>query len=175
MKLRRSPKKTLLLIALAAVVSLGLSSILGVLVVYRDLPLAAVLPAALDDMANTTRLDMRLGGLKTNPLIVEAAQMKANDMARRGYFAHTSKDGKTPWYWLDEVGYKYDYAGENLAVNFGESKDVHDAWMNSPSHRANLLKSNYTEIGTAVATGTYKGGPAVFVVEFYGRPLEEKK
>lgn len=172
---RRSLRKNILLIALAAVVSLGLSGILGALVVYKDLPYAAVLPAALNDLANATRRGALLGTLHADPLLTEAAQLKANDMAKKGYFAHVGPDGTTPWHWLDRVGYEYELAGENLAVNFGESKDVHDAWMNSPSHRANLLKSGYTEIGTAVATGTYKGGPAVFIVEFYARPQRGDK
>jgi len=51
-------------------------------------------------------------------LLEQAAQLKANDMAEKGYFAHTSPDGKTPWEWLKDVSYPFLAAGENLAVNF---------------------------------------------------------
>ena len=61
--------------------------------------------------------------------------MKAQDMATLGYFAHVSPDGKTPWYWIEKVGYDYQYAGENLAINFSDSKDVTNAWMASPLHK----------------------------------------
>ena len=92
-------------------------------------------------------------------------------MAARQYFAHNSPDGKTPWYWLQRVGYRFSAAGENLAVNFFESSDVASAWMNSPSHRANIVKKGYKEIGIGVANGIYEGRNTVFVVQFFGTPL----
>ena len=102
--------------------------------------MAAVLPAVLSDLANQDREAQKLPELIVSPLLNEAAQMKADDMASNGYFAHTSPSGKTPWYWLSQVGYNYQYAGENLAINFSDSKDVADAWMASPGHRANTQR-----------------------------------
>jgi len=119
--------------------------------------MAAVLPAVLTNLTNKERQEYNLQTLTVSPLLDKAAQMKAIDMAKNGYFAHTSPAGKTPWYWLEKVGYKYQYAGENLAINFSDSKDVTSAWMASPTHRANIEKRNYTEIGTGVAEGLYKG------------------
>lgn len=132
--------------------------------------LAAVLPAVLSALTNEQRQEQKLPELAWSGVLAQAAELKAKDMANNGYFAHTSPEGKTPWYWLEKVGYKYQYAGENLAVNFLDSKDVTEAWMNSPSHRANIVKANYTEIGTAIATGLYKGKEAVFVVQLYANP-----
>ena len=137
--------------------------------------LASVLPGVLTNMTNEKRTENQLASLTTNPLLVQAAQLKANDMAARGYFSHDTPDGKTPWYWLDQVGYTYQYAGENLAVNFVESKDVTEAWMNSPSHRANIVKGNYTEIGIAVSSGMYKGRESIFVVQFFGKPITKTR
>jgi hypothetical protein len=94
-------------------------------------------------------------------------------MAEKGYFSHTGPDGAQPWKWFREAGYRYEYAGENLAVNFNESEDVVNAWMKSPTHRANILKHDFTEVGIGVATGTYKGKEAVFVVQFFGKPAPE--
>ncbi len=135
--------------------------------------MAAVLPAVLADLTNEEREGENLNILTVNPLLNKAAEMKASDMATKGYFAHTSPEGKTPWYWLEEVGYKYQYAGENLAINFSDSKDVTDAWMASPTHRANIEKGNYTEIGTGVATGIYEGKETIFVAQVYANPLPE--
>jgi len=133
--------------------------------------LASVLPGVLTALTNEERKDINLPALIQNELLNKAAQMKAEDMASRGYFAHTSPDGKTPWYWLQQVGYSYAGAGENLAVNFFESNDVSEAWMNSPTHKANIIKPNYTEIGIGVANGVYEGRHTVFVAQFFGTPI----
>jgi Cysteine-rich secretory protein family len=138
--------------------------------------LASVLPSVLVDLANNDRSNGSIDGatlamLTPNPILERAAQAKADDMARKGYFAHTSPEGIDPWHWFDEAGYDYSYAGENLAINFSESNSVNSAWMNSPLHRANILNGNYTEIGIATATGTYQGRATVFVVQEFGKPL----
>lgn len=132
--------------------------------------LANILPNVLVESTNTERQKMSEGQLAVNSLLKQAAQDKANDMATKGYFAHTSPDGITPWYWLQQAGYSYTTAGENLAINFVDSQDVIIAWMNSPGHRANILNQNYTEIGIATAKGIYKDQEATFVVQFFGKP-----
>lgn len=125
---------------------------------------------ALIDETNQNRVANGLPALQVSPLLMEAAQEKANDMVTKGYFAHTSPQGLTPWYWFENVGYQFDYAGENLAVNFADSQDVTNAWMNSPEHRANILDTNYTQIGMATAQGVFNGQPATYVVEEFGTP-----
>lgn len=133
--------------------------------------LASVLPGVLTTLTNKERVQINEAPLVENDLLTKAAELKAQDMATRGYFAHTSPDGKTPWYWLGQVGYNYSMAGENLAVNFFESDDVAQAWMNSPTHRANIVKDKYTEIGIGVASGVYEGRKTVFVAQFFGTPI----
>lgn len=125
---------------------------------------------ALVDETNQQRQSDGVGALTVSPLLTAAAQDKANDMAQNGYFAHTSPSGLTPWYWFEKVGYAFSFAGENLAVNFTDSQEVTNAWMNSPEHRANILDGNYTEVGIATAEGTYDGKPAVYVAEEFGTP-----
>jgi hypothetical protein len=125
---------------------------------------------ALVDGTNANRLANDEVALRINPLLTAAAQAKANDMATKQYFAHTSPDGLTPWYWFGKVGYQFMAAGENLAVNFSNSADVTDAWMNSPDHRENILDARYSEIGMATARGTFNGHSAVYVVELFGSP-----
>lgn len=159
-------------IASVAIVALALFAV-GVfqnfLFVRTDF-LSAVLPPVLVDLANEDRLKNQVATLTVNPLLVKAAQAKANHMAENGYFSHNSPDGKTPWYWFAQAGYKYASAGENLAINFTDSYDVNTAWMNSPGHRANILNGKFTEIGIATAEGMYQGRPTVFVVQTFGRP-----
>jgi hypothetical protein len=99
--------------------------------------------------------------------------LKAQDMAAKGYFAHTSPEGRSPWYWFDQAGYKFIFAGENLAVNFDETKDVENALLASPTHRANILDKNFTEIGIATYPGEYKGMRTTFVVESFGTPQKK--
>ena len=152
-----------MLVVLVAVIILELGLLLQVFVVLDKTGfLASVLPGILTSLTNEKRLDNDVEPLTENELLVQAAKLKAEDMATYGYFSHTSPDGKTPWSWLE--------AGENLAVNFTESSDVTEAWMNSPSHRANIVKNDYTEIGIAVASGTYEGRNAIFVAQFFGTP-----
>ena len=89
-------------------------------------------------------------------------------MLLKNYWAHNSPDGKTPWEFIKEAGYSYVYAGENMARGFNTSLDVTNAWMASPTHRANMLSSNYSDVGFAVVTGNLSGEETVLVVEEFG-------
>ncbi len=129
--------------------------------------LASVLPGALVALTNTDRAENNLGALIEDQRLAAAAQLKADDMAAKGYFAHVTPEGYQPWHWLEQVGYDYTYAGENLAVNFTDSEEVEEAWMNSPTHRANIVKPEYTHVGIATANGTYKGKEVTFVVQMF--------
>lgn len=131
---------------------------------------SAILPAVLTDLTNVDRAQNGLLSLSVNATLRDAALRKANDMAQKSYFAHVSPDGKTPWYWFREAGYRFTHAGENLAVQFSDSTDVERAWMNSPGHRANILNGNFTEIGIAAAKGFYQGQETIFVVQLFGKP-----
>jgi len=128
------------------------------------------LPGEVIALTNTERTKVGDAGVVENASLARAAQNKANDMATKGYFSHVGPDGKEPWVWISEAGYQYRFAGENLAVRFDESSDVVNAWMASPSHRANIVKPVYTEIGIGVAQGIYEGVPATFVVQYFGTP-----
>jgi hypothetical protein len=136
--------------------------------------LASVLPGALVALTNEDRAALGLAGVAEDPLLNKAAQAAAEDMAAKGYFAHVSPDGKTPWYWLEQSGYAYSYAGQNLAVNFTDSMDVEMAWMESPTHRANIAKREYTRVGFGTANGVFEGQETTFVVEFFATPAPKK-
>src|SRR3989344_6248437 len=99
---------------------------------------------------NVAREANNIPPLKASTKLDIAAQEKLNDMLQDGYFAHISPDGTTPWFWIKNAAYQYIYAGENLAIGFSDAKETVEAWMNSPSHKANLLNNKYEEIGVAV-------------------------
>ena len=132
---------------------------------------ATVLSSTLVLQTNNFRATNNENGLVVSDLLTKAAQMKADDMALKGYFSHISPKGEEPWVWFDKVGYKYNYAGENLAVDYTESSDVTEGWINSAKHKANLLNKNFTEIGIGVADGIFEGHKTTFVVQFFAKPL----
>jgi len=91
---------------------------------------------------NDKRIENGLQPLTLNDQLNQAAAGKAADMFGNNYWAHISPSGKTPWDFILGANYQYVYAGENLAKDFQDSQGVVDAWMNSPSHKENLLNSN---------------------------------
>lgn len=135
--------------------------------------IASVLPAVLVDLANADRTAFALRSLSINPALEKAARLKAEDMAAKSYFAHYSPLGVSPWHWFGEAGYTFVYAGENLAIQFDDSAAVNIAWMNSPTHRANILSTHFTEIGIAAARGIYQGQETLFVVQMFGSPAQK--
>jgi len=132
--------------------------------------LASVLPGVLASLTNESRTANGITSVARDAELDAVAQTVAEDMAAKGYFAHVSPDGKTPWYWLNQAGYSYSYAGENLAVNFTDSQNVQTAWLESPTHRANIMKQEYTRVGFGTANGLYEGKETTFVVEFFATP-----
>jgi hypothetical protein len=131
---------------------------------------AAVRASNVYALSNKERSSEGVMQLSLNPLLMRAAQLKAEDMGKEAYYAHVSPDGETPMHWLDMVGYQYQYVGENLTANIMDEEDVVSAWMGSPGHRRNLLDPKFTHVGIGVAEGTYKGKPALFVVQMLATP-----
>lgn len=129
--------------------------------------LAAVLQSALFDETNAVRSSEHLSGLMLDATLSTIAQAKAEDMIQRGYFSHASPEGVPPWHWLDDAGYSYSYAGENLAEHFSESGDVVRAWVQSPEHYENLVKPEFTHVGFGVASGIQNGKETTIVVQFF--------
>ncbi len=109
--------------------------------------------------------------LKENGQLDSAAAAKLQDLFQRQYFEHVSPDGKGPADLARDAGYAYLMVGENLALgNFGSDQELVDAWMNSPGHRANILRADFSEIGAAAAVGQYQGRETWIAVQEFGRP-----
>ncbi|OGG61401.1 hypothetical protein A3C87_00235 [Candidatus Kaiserbacteria bacterium RIFCSPHIGHO2_02_FULL_49_34] len=147
----------------------------GVLSHFKDVTPAAVVASTVVENTNVARTQAQRMLLTRSAVLDRAATLKANDMLKNQYFAHRSPSGVTPWYWFDKAQYKYLRAGENLAVHFDDSAELVDAWLHSPSHRANIMNGAYTEIGIGMAKGTFEGVPTTFVVQLFGTPRPATK
>ena len=121
---------------------------------------------------NQSRVQAGETPLKLNDKLDQAAYLKAQDMFAKQYWAHNAPDGTEPWKWLGDVGYNYNEAGENLAKNFTSTGAIMTAWLNSPEHKANILKSDYQDVGFAVVSGELAGQPTSLVVALYGLSAE---
>ncbi|OGG08322.1 hypothetical protein A2154_03530 [Candidatus Gottesmanbacteria bacterium RBG_16_43_7] len=117
---------------------------------------------------NTKRAENGLSNLTMNNQLSQAAVLKAQDMFAKNYWAHASPEGKTPWDFINSTGYTYIVAGENLAKNFSDSAGVVEAWMASPTHRDNVLKAQYQDVGFAIVNGILEGEETTLVVQMFG-------
>lgn len=99
---------------------------------------------------NNERIKVGLAPLVVNEQLVQAAKVKAHDMATKGYWAHNTPEGKTPFDFIKDTGYVYTYAGENLAKYFQNTPQTITGWMESPTHKDNIVNPHYVETGVAV-------------------------
>ncbi len=117
---------------------------------------------------NNRRQQNSVGTVQLNDQLSDAARRKSANMFTEQYWAHVSPSGKDPWSFISAAGYNFLFAGENLARDFGDSKAVVDAWMNSPTHRDNLLNSRYKDVGFAITNGKYGEHETTLVVQMFG-------
>lgn len=150
------------------------------LYVYATSPLPKVLgyaaqisPQEVIRLTNEKRAQAGLPALRENPNLDQGALAKGTDMLNRNYWAHVAPDGTEPWTFFINAGYKYRYAGENLARDFSNPSSTVDAWMASPSHRENLLSNKYKDIGVAVVEGNLNGVDTTLVVQFFGTKFSD--
>ena len=120
---------------------------------------------------NKARATNGLAELQLNDQLSQAAFLKANDMFEAQYWAHTSPSGAQPWKWFKDAGYNYSYAGENLAKNYPTAQATVDAWMNSETHKANVLNKEYIDVGFAVVSGDLDNENTTIIVAMYGSPV----
>lgn len=135
---------------------------------------ANISPSEVISLTNKERASLGLSPLTENKTLDSAALAKGNDMLAKGYWAHFAPDGTSPWSFFTGFGYKYQYAGENLARDFTNAGSAVTAWMNSPSHKENILNPHYREIGIGVVQGNLGGNDTTIIVQFFGTPLGGK-
>lgn len=118
------------------------------------------------NLLNQDRAKYGLPALKVNSQLTSVARKHAQDMISRGYFAHNTPEGVTPFQRLQKAGISYRTAGENLAINRSVA-GAEQAFMTSSGHRANILNSSYTEVGIGVVRNS--SGSVYVVQEFIGK------
>lgn len=141
---------------------------------YTPIVLGYVSTVSPEEVIDLTNKEREAGGvpkLETDPALTQAALAKASYMFVKNFWAHTAPDGTEPWKFITDSSYQYRYAGENLARDFTNSEGVVKAWINSPSHKENLLSSRYQDIGVAVVKGELDGVQTTLVVQFFGTKM----
>lgn len=154
---------------------LVLSQILMGVTYYSGPGITSETPEAMSKniITYTNEERIKAGGttLTENTQLDEAAKLKLEDMFANNYWEHVAPtSGLQAWDFMKESGYTYQYAGENLAKGYHDSSSTVNAWMNSQTHKDNLLNQNYTDIGVAVGSGTLDGKPVTLVVQLFGKP-----
>jgi hypothetical protein len=165
--------KVLHIDALAGYVLLFAIFNFSVRVIHKEMPnvLGYATDIHVEQLLAATNAQRQAAGLSPvvlNAKLSQAAAAKAADMFAKNYWAHNSPTGGTPWDFINGSGYRYTVAGENLAKNFSTSTGVVEAWMASPTHKANIVKPNYKEIGFAVVNGVLQGEETTLVVQMFG-------
>ena len=120
------------------------------------------------NLTNYERSQNGLPPLTLDDQLSKAAQKKSVHMFKHDYWAHFAPDGTSPWDFIRGEGYDYSYAGENLAKGFTTSYDAVKAWMDSPTHRANILSDKYSEVGFSIEQGELQGEETVLIVQEFG-------
>jgi hypothetical protein len=121
-------------------------------------------------LTNAERQHHNLSPLTYNSKLEASATKKAQDMFTKNYWAHTAPDGTSPWSFFKEADYQYIVAGENLARDFYDTESMVEAWMNSETHRKNIVNSRYQEIGVGVVNGVLGGIKTTLVVQHFASP-----
>ncbi|MBD3362559.1 hypothetical protein GF362_02465 [Candidatus Dojkabacteria bacterium] len=123
---------------------------------------------------NRERAKQDLSQLTVNSKLVASANKKAQLMLEHDCWDHYCPPGMSPWDLFNESHYEYLYAGENLAEGFVDNSVMMKAWMNSPTHKENVLKKEFSEIGIGYIRGDFQGKKDNIVVAVhFGHPFEE--
>ncbi|MFH1522669.1 MAG: CAP domain-containing protein [Patescibacteria group bacterium] len=150
-----------------------IGSLLGILIGVFLLPQTAffsdITPEKIIELTNIERSKNNLNSLTANQLLTQAAYKKGEAILRAGKFQHNIDDIKFSQ-WIKDTGYKYSYVGENLAIDFNTSEGAIEAWLNSETHKRNLLNPYYEEIGIATLEDKFKGQDTILIIQIFGTP-----
>jgi len=122
------------------------------------------------NFVNQERIVRNIKPLQENKLLDAVAQKKLDNMIEEDYFAHTSPKGVDPWEWFFQSGYDFAYAGENLATEYTDVIKQHNAWMNSPKHKKNIIDERFTHTGVAVGQKKIDGKEIIIAVQVFATP-----
>jgi uncharacterized protein YkwD len=144
---------------------------------------------AVFNQVNYERVLRRLDALVMDERLREVARAHSQDMVLRDFFSHVNPDGDDPFDRIRSGGVSYNIAGENIAWNnYPDPAEVAvEGWMDSPGHRENILRSEFTCTGVGVASdgeggyyftqvfiGVSKGVPRGYVDLYYSEPSAQQ-
>lgn len=151
-----------------------ISSLLGILIGIFLFPqiafLSEITPEKIIELTNSERLKLNLNNLTANHLLTKAAYKKGQAIIDSNTFQHNINKKKFSK-WIKNVGYKYSYIGENLAIDFITSEGVINAWLKSKTHKRNMLNSVYEETGVAVIKNKFLNENTILIIQIFGSPL----
>jgi uncharacterized protein YkwD len=142
--------------------------ILNIVISFTSVYAQPINETTILNLTNQERASNGLMPLRRNDKLTLSAYLKGLNMLSENYWAHNSPSGKTPWIFIKNAGYSYRFAGENLASGYQTAEQVMTAWMNSPSHRSNILSQKYQDAGISILNGTLKGKQTVLIVQHFG-------
>lgn len=108
--------------------------------------------------------------LRWNASLGNAALAHSGDMADKRYFSHASKDGGQVGERARQAGYSWMRIGENLAYGLNTPQETVDGWLASPGHCANIMNSDFTEMGAAYAVTADQRAGVVYWTQTFGTP-----
>ncbi len=114
------------------------------------------LEAGMLELVNEERRAAGLMPLAFDPELVEVARKHSADMFARGYFAHVTPEGRNPFERIRAADVNFLTAGENLALA-PTVPVAHTGLMNSPGHRANILRREFGRVGIGIMDGGMRG------------------
>jgi len=132
----------------------------------RELRLAVVC------LVNQERAHYHLPALRQVPKLISSAQSYTTEMVLDDFFSHTGPGGSTPGVRITAAGFRWSWAGENIASGYPTPQSVVTAWMDSPGHCYNILAPVFADIGVGVSPESVAQahGPATWTEDF-GLPL----
>lgn len=122
-------------------------------------------------LTNKLRQQKNLPIVQTDHRLNAAAAAKADDMANKEYFSHTSPSGETVADFVRHSGYQFKVVGENLAIGFATAEEAMAAWRKSPAHYANLIDKDYIDLGVNMEIGKFQGESLVYMVQHFAAPI----
>ncbi len=143
--------------------------LMGIFLLPKLAVLSSITPENVVTLTNYERLKNNIKPLTINEELNKAASAKAKSLIEAQQFSHNLGNRRFSS-WIKDTEYEYSYVGENLAIDFSTSEGAMKAWMESPSHKKNILNKKFHEIGIAIIEDEFQGHNSILIVQIFGTP-----
>lgn len=144
-----------------------IGNLMGIFLFISPVQAAELSTINIINLTNKERIKAGLPEIKANSLLTKAAENKAEAIFDTQTFAHNLGSRKFSD-WIKEEGYNYSYVGENLAMDFLTAEGAIRGWLDSPTHKKNLLNPEFEEIGVAVEEAQFENKKTILIVQIFG-------